>query len=173
MKQHIRGLEGSRGESYTAGSTQRERRLSETGLLRVRRPPLRLTGHRDAISLSLGLPLCSQDQQQSGQNAPGLPITRIPPGSLLQLDVNPKSQTRSINLFPVNAKVVLSESGIPAPSPPAEMAYMCNTHAASHHYFCSLQILLPLTETERIQESCRDQCTDSAFGWAEWPFQKK
>lgn len=31
----------------------------------------------------------------------------------------------------------------------AEMAYRCNTHAASHHYFCSLRILLPLTETER------------------------
>lgn len=71
----------------------------------------------------------------------------------------------------MNAKVVLSESGIPAPSPSvplsAEMACRCNTHAASHHYFCSLQILLPLTETERIQETCRDQGTDSAFRQAE------
>lgn len=55
----------------------------------------------------------------------------------------------------MNAKVVLSESGIPAPSPSvplsAEMACRCNTHAASHHYFCSLQILLPL----KLRESRR------------------
>lgn len=65
-------------------------------------------------------------------------------------------------------KVVLSKSGNPAPLHLfAEKPYKCNTHIASRHHFCSLQILLPLTETESIQERCKGQGTDPALRQAE------
>lgn len=63
--------------------------------------------HRDTTPLSPGLPSCRQDQQQSGQNSPGLPVTRLLPDSFLQLNTNPKSPARSLACFPWMQKLCL------------------------------------------------------------------
>jgi len=66
LKHHVRELEGSQGESYTAGIIQRERRLSETGLLRVRRAPLGLMG---AQGCHMGIPWAGSLQPGSTTTA--------------------------------------------------------------------------------------------------------
>lgn len=104
--------------------------------------------HRDTISLSLGFPPCSQDRQQSGQNGPGLPITRLPPGGFLQLNTNPKSPTGPLACFPWLQKLCL----VNLASQPlvlylsAEMSRKCKTHQVHTIIFALFKFYFPWLE---------------------------